>query len=466
MPSSDWNADEYARFFTSNRASLVGISRRILDSHELAEEVVQEAFLYVLTASPELGTELDLRRYLKWKVRNLSIDLLRKRDQRELITLPHEEAIQMSAAAEAPSEIIERAEDTAIVHLALSRLDERQRKALIWSTFAEYETSEIGARLGLNNNAVAQLIYRAKRSFRLALVAEAEEKGMSTSEVLGIPTKKFVTAALKVSSAALTIFLTAGLAFNYVNTQTEDVNLASTALDFRSNAERRLFGLQDWMFKVDLAPSVPTDPFEAVEMSPENQEVVASTSLQAAPMPNTDYETVAPRGSVVNSLLEGGGEGAPSSSEAENSLTAVVDLTFDTESLEMQFSQNYSDVSSRQTLELYERNGVVVSIVLSDSASTTVQSLILSFSGAGNNIVAIPMDMIESRIDDSTIQVAATNFVVGDFNGMHGSVTTTETLLFSSALILDLTMDSSGAVSGESRFIPAKSSGEFSPTGI
>jgi RNA polymerase sigma-70 factor (ECF subfamily) len=85
---------------------------------------------------------------------------------------------------------LERAEDSAVIRLALAKLNPRQREALVASVYEEKTTEEVAGQLGLSENATRQLLFRARSSFKKALVGEVEIQGKSLSQVLTIAAKK------------------------------------------------------------------------------------------------------------------------------------------------------------------------------------------------------------------------------------------------------------------------------------
>lgn len=80
--------------------------------------------------------------------------------------------------------------DVAIVHAALSRIPDRQREALIRAEFGEQSAAEIGSDLGVSENAVRQLLMRARRSFRTELINEVNIAGIEVSEILSVAVRK------------------------------------------------------------------------------------------------------------------------------------------------------------------------------------------------------------------------------------------------------------------------------------
>lgn len=185
----DWTAQDFSRIYFRYSSHLVNYARRYLRDPVAADEVVQDAFLYLLTALPELDTELGVLRFLKWKIRNLCFDLLRtQRGSLSLEELPKDELFPDDEIGVA--EQIERADDAAIVQLALAQLAPRHRQALV-STLIEEKSSKVAANeMGLSENAFRQLLLRARRSFKQVFVGEAANSDLSVNEALRLASKK------------------------------------------------------------------------------------------------------------------------------------------------------------------------------------------------------------------------------------------------------------------------------------
>lgn len=177
----DWTPQQLSSFYSRHRATLHGQAKRLLNDGSLAEEVVQEAFLYLMTSLPELESELAVIRFLKWKVKVLSIDVLRS-GRVEALSL--EEIGQITDARPEPSEFLLRADDAAIIALAMSRLDPRHQRVLIETTLKEAKFDALAEEMGLTQNAFRQLLLRARRKFKEALTEEAYAAGLSVSEIL------------------------------------------------------------------------------------------------------------------------------------------------------------------------------------------------------------------------------------------------------------------------------------------
>jgi RNA polymerase sigma factor (sigma-70 family) len=185
---SQWTAQDFAGIYIRFKPHLERHAQRYLSNPLQAEEIVQDAFLYLMTSLPELDNELGVLKFLKWKIRMLALDVLRSSSSRREISVP--ENFEASHPDDEVSLELERAEDNAVISLALARLAPRQREAIIASIYEEKSTEEIAGQLRLTENAARQLLFRARTAFKKALIGEAEVSGKSISQVLSIAARK------------------------------------------------------------------------------------------------------------------------------------------------------------------------------------------------------------------------------------------------------------------------------------
>jgi RNA polymerase sigma-70 factor (ECF subfamily) len=202
----DWSAQDFANIYTRFRPHLERHARKFLRSQHQVDEVVQDAFLYLMVTLPELDSEIGVLRFLKWKVRLLCLDVIRA-SGRAIINNIDEIAEPASKDDEVGSEM-EHIEDAAIVRLALSKLNPRHREVLLASMYEEKSTREIASQVGLSENATLQLIFRARAAFKKALLgADVDTAGMSVSAILSVAARKAAEEAKKVSAQAMVLVL-------------------------------------------------------------------------------------------------------------------------------------------------------------------------------------------------------------------------------------------------------------------
>jgi RNA polymerase sigma-70 factor (ECF subfamily) len=201
----NWTAQDFSNIYVRFQPHLLRHAKRYLTNHSQAEEVVQDAFLYLMTSLPEIDTETGALKLLKWKVRLLALDVISSNGRASFA--PIDDQFDLEAKDSSIDQNLIQADEAAIVSLALAKLEPRQREALIAAIYEEKSTIAVSAQLGLNENATRQLIHRAKGAFKKALIGEAETRGLSVSQILSIAARKASQDAGKYVSAASALLL-------------------------------------------------------------------------------------------------------------------------------------------------------------------------------------------------------------------------------------------------------------------
>jgi RNA polymerase sigma-70 factor (ECF subfamily) len=189
---------------------------------------------------------------LKWKVRLLALDLIKINSQASFAPIDNQPELSIDDSA--LSLELERADDAAIVALALAKLEPRQREALVASLYEEKTSSQVAAQLGLNENATRQLVFRAKAAFKKALVGEAETKGLTVSEIISVAARKASKDAGKYVSVASALLLVLAVSIGVLP------NLATSPEQLNANT-----------------PTIATD----LETSPESNAAASSAANSA-----------------------------------------------------------------------------------------------------------------------------------------------------------------------------------------
>jgi RNA polymerase sigma-70 factor (ECF subfamily) len=270
----DWSAQDFANIYTRFRPHLERHARKFLRSQHQVDEVVQDAFLYLMVTLPELDSEIGVLRFLKWKVRLLCLDVIRA-SGRAIINNIDEIAEPASNDAEVGSEM-EHIEDAAIVRLALSKLNPRHREVLLASMYEEKSTREIATQVGLSENATLQLIFRARAAFKKALLgADVDTNGMSVSAILSVAARKAAEEAKKVSAQAMVFVLFMVLA-------------VGAFVNFGNRNQQAVIAEAD----INTATSAPTSSSTPVaDSQSESNELESEAAAAPAPAP-TETQTV------------------------------------------------------------------------------------------------------------------------------------------------------------------------------
>jgi RNA polymerase sigma-70 factor (ECF subfamily) len=200
---AEWSAQDFSSIYLRFRPHLERHARRFLNNPSQVDEVVQDAFLYLMVSLPELDSEIGVLRFLKWKTRLLALDVIRASGRAYINSI---DDVQEPASDDPEiSSSLEQQDDAAVVKLALSKLNPRHREVLIASMYEEKSTEQIAAQVGLSENATRQLIFRARAAFKKALIGDVDTTGMSAAAILSVAARKAASEGKKVGAAALTL---------------------------------------------------------------------------------------------------------------------------------------------------------------------------------------------------------------------------------------------------------------------
>jgi RNA polymerase sigma-70 factor (ECF subfamily) len=287
-----WTGQDFANIYVRFHPHVLRQAKRYLTNHSQAEEITQDAFLYLMTSLPEVDSETGVLKLLKWKVRLLALDLIKINSQ--VSFAPIDNQPELSIDDSALSLELERADDAAIVALALAKLEPRQREALVASLYEEKTSSQVAAQLGLNENATRQLVFRAKAAFKKALVGEAETRGLTVSEIISVAARKASKDAGKYVFVASALLLVLAVSIGVIP------NLATSPEQLNANTSR-----------VTMDAEAFTEPQAATESAsevgaaaPADEESSAGLSSAREPTPNIIGE--APTSGRSNSSVASG----------------------------------------------------------------------------------------------------------------------------------------------------------------
>lgn len=197
---STWTTQDFAQIYTRFRPHLERYAKRWLSNPSQVDEVVQDAFLYLMVTLPELDSELGVLRFLKWKTRLLCLDVIRASGRAVLRNIDDHE---MASDLPESSAGLEAADDAAVVRLALSKLNPRHREVLLATMYEEKSIAEVAAQVALSENATRQLLFRARAAFKQALIGDVDTAGMSAASILSVAARKAATEVQKQGVRAL-----------------------------------------------------------------------------------------------------------------------------------------------------------------------------------------------------------------------------------------------------------------------
>ncbi len=149
------------------------IARRLVPTHEDAEDVVQDAFLSAMRA---IGTFDVTRPFGPWITRivvNQGITWRRSRARRQDDALP----VDLASAGPSPAQVTERNEITDRFRAALEQLPDQQRLMVQLFEVEGLSSPEIAKLTGLSDGTVRWHIHAARKVLRTALAPLMGEGG-------------------------------------------------------------------------------------------------------------------------------------------------------------------------------------------------------------------------------------------------------------------------------------------------
>ncbi len=205
-PASD--PHDFAALFMRHRWSFALHARRFLTDERDVDEVVQEGFLRLFLAMPELETELQVLAYCRRTISNLCIDRYRA-DQRRPRLLDLETVTLDAFPDDDEIDPIVQAEDAAIVRQALAMLSPIHREALIKREVEEKSLPQIAAELDITVEQTKHLLHRARRSLRRLLVGTHVEPGvdLDLATILAANRERAARAAKPTGAAVMSLLL-------------------------------------------------------------------------------------------------------------------------------------------------------------------------------------------------------------------------------------------------------------------
>jgi RNA polymerase sigma factor (sigma-70 family) len=225
----DWTAQDFSNLYVRYRPTVLAHVKKVLVNPDQAEEVTQDTFFYLMTALPEVDSEFGVLRLLKWKSRMLALNLVARESRISQAPLD-ESTSSFEAEIPEPSEAIVRADDAAIVAQALAKIPPLQRRALVMSLYEEQTYAQMAETLEVTPNAVRQMVFRAKGSFRKALIGEAAAEGLSVSEILSLAARRAAANSGKFIGAAGVMVLVAAVSFGFMPQSPSDQRASEPSL--------------------------------------------------------------------------------------------------------------------------------------------------------------------------------------------------------------------------------------------
>ncbi len=439
----DWTAKDFASIYVRFRPHLERHARRFLTNRSQVEEVVQDAFLYLMTTLPELDSEVGVLRFLKWKTRLLALDVIRANSRASFA--PIDEQPEFAANLPEMSDSLEQADDAAIVSLALAKLQPRQREALIATLYEEKSNEVVAAQMNLSDNAFRQLLFRSRAAFKKALVGEAETAGKSVSEILSMAARKAAAESGKYISAAgaflLVLAIAVGVVPNLSNSVVEDqISLPEPSI---TSPESPVEQPQQ-----EVAPAEETVP--GAEVAANDQVVVSETQIVIRPASVVTLKPAPTAEAIAQQQTE---------IAMRNALSVSTVKLFSKTSAAS--ANAVSGNGSLGTVNIAGTSGLNAILSYDLTSNHGVTGAWISFDVAGNTFVAGSERSIAEKTINSdgsvTLLYIATDLLVGDTSGRYGYLAIGDSHISRSAIKVTLTLGVDGSVVGSTISLIPKS---------
>jgi RNA polymerase sigma-70 factor (ECF subfamily) len=151
------NDETFSGFYQRTARPLWAYLARVSGNAALADDLLQESYLRLLSATFVADGEIACRRYLFRIATNLLRDHWRRPVSAPLEELPE------SALAAGDSRVAERIDSQALLGHAFMRMRPRERQ-LLWLAYAEGSSHrEIAQITGLGSTSISLLLFRARR---------------------------------------------------------------------------------------------------------------------------------------------------------------------------------------------------------------------------------------------------------------------------------------------------------------
>ena len=443
----DWTAADFATIYVRFRPHLERHAKRFLVNPSQVEEVVQDAFLYLMTTLPELDSELGVLKFLKWKTRLLALDVIRANSR--VSFAPIDEQPEIAAKVDEFSLELERADDAAIVALALAKLQPRHREALIATLYEEKASEVVAAQMGLNENAFRQLLFRARSAFKKALVGEAETAGLRVSEILSIAARKAAKESGKYISAAgaflLVLAISIGVLPNLSQPAQEQI---AAPVPAASSPE---------------APVTQEQPTESENQLEPATETVEQTAEQLVE-PVVVMETAVTQVQLASSIAPT----KPAASSQEVDSERLLLETFLADALGNDAIRSLTKTTTGQVLSstagmltLTNGSGLTANVAFDLATEQGIQHTWFSLDVDGLEFAAVPQvwhSQKTTTADGGTLlSYIATDLLIGDTAGNFRYIASDETAVSTGAVRMEIRLDNQGQVVSSSLTLTSRS---------
>jgi len=169
------DSHSFEQLVATHASRLLGLARRLVGDYDLAEDIVQEAFLRLHRNLSTFRGDSSIGTWLYRTVTHVAIDHLRREKLRQRIFFfrtSNDDPDPISSAADPrprPDHALAAGELGRALEQALSRLSPRQRSIFILRHYEGLPLKEIAETLGLEEGTVKAHLHRAVSTLRLVL---------------------------------------------------------------------------------------------------------------------------------------------------------------------------------------------------------------------------------------------------------------------------------------------------------
>lgn len=162
------------RTLFEGRIKLQALAWAIVRDHHLTEDLLQDVIVKALGQASEFRDSKHLLKWANVTIRNLAIDLYRKKNRRakllEKATLDLVDSAWDTEDSHSENERLE------ILRNCLSHLPDKTQEALTQRYYQNLTVQEIADRMGKNREAIYQLLSRAHRRLRECMHRQSHSK--------------------------------------------------------------------------------------------------------------------------------------------------------------------------------------------------------------------------------------------------------------------------------------------------
>ena len=164
--------DAASELFHRHHHAVLRYARTLTTEAAVAEDLASEAFERTLQRVRNGAVPQSMRAYLTAAVRNCSVDEFRRTNRLSSLDACDSNNERISPES-APRDFTARLADRDQLRQAFAALTHRHRLVLWRTTVEGRALAEVGAELGINTNAAAALVHRARGALRHAFDPES-----------------------------------------------------------------------------------------------------------------------------------------------------------------------------------------------------------------------------------------------------------------------------------------------------